>query len=113
MPPRLSTDVYRYVWDGRVQWLGYDPYVLEPDDPALRGLHTDETLLMNHPELADTVPSGAELFFRAVTALGESTRIMKVAILVCDVATVVVLLGWLADSRRTPWWVASGTLGIR
>jgi hypothetical protein len=105
MPPRLSTDVYRYVWDGRVQRLGYDPYVLEPDDPALRGLHTDETLLMNHPELPTPYPAGAELFFRAVTALGESARIMKVAILVCDVATVVVLLGWLADSRRTRWWV--------
>jgi len=105
MPPRLSTDVYRYVWDGRVQRLGYDPYVLEPDDPALRGLHTDETLLMNHPERPTPYPAGAELFFRAVTTLGESARIMKAAILVCDVATVVVLLGWLADSRRTRWWV--------
>src|SRR5262249_35165359 len=24
-PPRLSTDVYRYVWDGRLQRLGEDP----------------------------------------------------------------------------------------
>jgi Glycosyltransferase family 87 len=105
LPPRLSTDVYRYIWDGRVQRLGYDPYVLEPRDPALRGLHTDETLLMNHPELPTPYPAGAELFFRAVTTLGESARIMKAAMLVCDVATVAVLLGWLAESRRTRWWV--------
>src|SRR5882762_5759829 len=59
MPPRLSTDVYRYVWDGRVQRLGYGPYVLEPDDPALRGLHTDETLLMNHAERPTPYPAGA------------------------------------------------------
>ncbi len=105
LPPRLSTDVYRYIWDGRVQRLGYDPYVLEPRDPAHRGLHTDETLLMNHPDVPTPYPAGAELFFRAVTTVGESARIMKAAILVCDVATVVVLLGWLADSRRTRWWV--------
>ena len=24
--PRLSSDVYRYVWDGRLQRLGEDPY---------------------------------------------------------------------------------------
>src|SRR5262245_11340036 len=105
LPPRLSTDVYRYIWDGRVQRLGYDPYVLEPRNPALRGLHTDETILMNHPELPTPYPAGAELFFRAVTTLGESVRIMKAAMLVCDVATVVVLLGWLADWRRSRWWV--------
>jgi hypothetical protein len=105
LPPRLSTDVYRYVWDGRVQRLGYDPYVLEPRNPALRALHTDETVLMSHPELPTPYPAGAELFFRAVTTFSESARIMKAAILVCDVATVVVLLGWLADSRRSRWWV--------
>jgi alpha-1,6-mannosyltransferase len=105
LPPKLSTDVYRYVWDGRVQRLGYDPYVLEPGDPRFRGLHTDETLLMNHTELPTPYPAGAELFFRAVTTLGESARIMKAAIVACDVATVVVLLGWLADSRRSRWWV--------
>jgi hypothetical protein len=105
LPPKLSTDVYRYVWDGRVQRLGYDPYVLEPRDPALREVHTDDTLRMNHPELPTPYPAGAELFFRAVTTFGESARIMKVAILVCDVATVVILLGWLADSRKSRWWV--------
>ena len=105
LPPRLSTDVYRYVWDGRVQRLGYNPYVLEPRDPALRMVHTDETLLMNHPELPTPYPAGAELFFCAVTTFNESARTMKAAILVCDAATVVVLFGWLADSRKNRWWV--------
>jgi hypothetical protein len=105
LPPRLSTDVYRYIWDGRVQRLGYDPYVLEPGDPRLRALHTDETIFMNHRELPTPYPAGAELFFRAVTTFGESARTMKAAILVCDVATGVVLLGWLADLRKSRWWL--------
>jgi hypothetical protein len=33
-PPTLSTDVYRYVWDGRIQRLGYDPYIAHRRDSA-------------------------------------------------------------------------------
>ena len=105
MPPTLSTDVYRYVWDGRIQRLGYNPYLVVPSDIAYRQLHTPETRLMNHPELPTPYPAGAELFFRAVTALDESARAMKFAAVICDAACVAVLLLWLIDSGRNPWWV--------
>ena len=62
-PPTLSTDVYRYVWDGRIQRLGYDPYLVVPSDSAVRHLHTPETLLMNHPDFPTPYPAVAELFF--------------------------------------------------
>ena len=35
-PPFLSSDMYRYVWDGRVQIAGINPYRYIPADPALR-----------------------------------------------------------------------------
>ena len=105
MPPTLSTDVYRYLWDGRVQRLGSSPYVLVPSDSTLRHLHTAETLRMNFPDLPTPYPPAAELFFRAVTTLHESARALKSAIVLCDAAIVAVLLYWLAASRRSPWWV--------
>jgi alpha-1,6-mannosyltransferase len=37
-PPILSTDIYRYVWDGRVQAAGINPYRYIPADPALTSL---------------------------------------------------------------------------
>jgi hypothetical protein len=37
-PPFLSTDVYRYVWDGRVERAGVNPYRYLPADPALTPL---------------------------------------------------------------------------
>ena len=40
-PPLLSTDVYRYVWDGRVQGAGINPYQYVPADPALAALRDD------------------------------------------------------------------------
>src|SRR5215211_2454643 len=33
--PYLSTDVYRYVWDGRVQARGINPYRFSPSAPEL------------------------------------------------------------------------------
>src|SRR4051812_23190448 len=36
--PSLSDDVFRFLWDGRVQAAGINPYLYPPDDPALAGL---------------------------------------------------------------------------
>ncbi len=36
--PRTSDDFFRYIWDGRVQAAGIDPYRYAPGDPALIGL---------------------------------------------------------------------------
>ncbi|MCC3772705.1 glycosyltransferase 87 family protein, partial [Streptomyces sp. UNOC14_S4] len=36
--PRTSSDVYRYIWDGRVQAAGISPYDHVPADPALARL---------------------------------------------------------------------------
>ena len=105
MPPTLSTDVYRYVWDGRIQRLGYNPYLIVPSDRAHRELHTAETRLMNHPGLPTPYPAGAELFFRAAMTVRESARAMKLAVTICDAASVAVLLLWLINSGRNPWLV--------
>jgi hypothetical protein len=37
-PPRTSTDLYRYIWDGRVQAAGIDPYRYVPAAPQLARL---------------------------------------------------------------------------
>jgi hypothetical protein len=46
-PPRLSDDLYRYIWDGRVQAAGIDPYAYVPAARQLTGLR-DEFLW--HPD---------------------------------------------------------------
>jgi hypothetical protein len=51
MPPGSDDDIHRYVWDGRVQRLGYNPYIVVPSDPALAGLHTPETRTLNNPDV--------------------------------------------------------------
>src|SRR3989442_1079076 len=105
MPSGLDDDIHRYLWDGRVQRLGYNPYILVPSDPALAGLHTSETRTLNNPEVPSPYPAGAQLFFRAVTSIHESTFALKVAFVVCDMVIVFVLLDVLCCTRQGQHWV--------
>src|SRR5262249_54615595 len=41
-PDTLSDDIYRYIWDGRVQAAGINPYRYVPADPALAFLRDNE-----------------------------------------------------------------------
>jgi len=92
LPAGADDDIHRYVWDGRLQRLGYNPYLVVPSDPAVKGLHTAETRDLNNPDLPSPYPPGAQLFFRAVTAIRESTFALKVAFVVCDFAIAFLLL---------------------
>jgi alpha-1,6-mannosyltransferase len=104
-PPGPDDDVHRYLWDGRVQRLGYNPYIVVPGDPAVSGLHTPETRTLNNPEVPSPYPAGAELFFRAVTAIRESVFSLKVAFVLCDAMIAFVLLDILRRSEQATHWV--------
>jgi len=105
MAPGSDDDVHRYVWDGHVQRLGYNPYIVVPSDPALGGLHTPDTRTLNNPDVPSPYPAGAQLFFRAVTAIHESVFAFKIAFVVCDFAIVLVLLDVLRRSGPGEHWV--------
>src|SRR5437588_2807520 len=105
LPPGADDDIHRYVWDGRVQRLGYNPYILVPSDPALEGVHTPETRTLNNPYLPSPYPPGAELFFRSVTAIHESTFALKAAFVLCAWVIVLVLLDVLRSSQQGKHWV--------
>jgi hypothetical protein len=100
VPPGADDDIHRYVWDGRLQRLGYNPYVVVPSDPAVAGLHTPETRSLNNPDLPSPYPPGAQVFFRAITAIHESAFAMKVAFVLCDLVIVLVLIDLLRSTRQ-------------
>src|SRR5689334_13669027 len=103
--PGPDDDIHRYLWDGRVQRLGYNPYVVVPANPALDGLHTPETRLLNHPDLPSPYPPGAQLFFRGVTAIHESVLALKIAFVLCDLAIVLVLFDLLHRAGQGEHWI--------
>jgi len=105
MSPGSDDDIHRYVWDGRVQRLGYNPYLVAPSDPALARLHTPETRTLNNPDVPSPYPAGAQLFFRAVTTIHESVFALKIAFVACDFAIALILLDVLRRSGQGAHWV--------
>jgi hypothetical protein len=105
MPAGPDDDIHRYLWDGRIQRLGYNPYLVIPNDSALGALHTAETRTLNHPDLPSPYPPGAELFFRAVTAIHESVLALRVAFVFCNWVVVVILLNVLRRAGQGAHWV--------
>ncbi|MBI3515011.1 MAG: DUF2029 domain-containing protein [Proteobacteria bacterium] len=96
-PPVMSDDVYRYVWDGRVQSAGINPYRYMPGDPALDSLR-DPTIYpnINRKDYAPTIyPPGAQAIFLAITRLSESVVAMKLAMVGFEVAAVLLLFAML------------------
>ena len=81
------------------------PYTAVPSNPALRTLHTPETLTLNNPDVPSPYPPGAQLFFRAVTAIHESTFALRVACVGCELAILLVLLYILGSSPLGAHWV--------
>ena len=64
-PSVLSKDMYRYIWDGRVQQSGIDPYLHPPVADELKTLR-DNTIYpnINRKSYPTLYPAGAQLFFR-------------------------------------------------
>jgi hypothetical protein len=100
LPAGGDDDIHRYVWDGHLQRLGYNPYLVAPSDPATQGLRTPETRNLNNPELPSPYPPGAQLFFRGVTAIRETTFALKVAFVICAWLIVLMLLDVLRNTRQ-------------
>jgi len=93
-PPFLSSDVYRYVWDGRVMAAGINPYRYIPTDPHLASLR-DETIFprINRATYAPTIyPPAAEAIFFAVTRISERVTAMKLAMVAFEATAIWLLL---------------------
>jgi hypothetical protein len=100
--PYLSTDIYRYAWDGRVQAAGINPYRYLPAAPELAHLR-DEAVFpnINRPDYAVTIyPPAAQAVFLAITRiLGESVVAMKLGLIAFEALTVAALLAILGRLR--------------
>jgi hypothetical protein len=100
-PPYLSDDIYRYIWDGRVQAAGINPYRYIPAAPELTQLR-DATIYpkINRRDYAHTIyPPVAQVVFLLTTRISESVVWMKVTMLIFEmvaiwaIASLLTLLG--------------------
>jgi hypothetical protein len=96
-PPLLSTDLYRYVWDGRVQAAGINPYLFVPADANLQPLR--DAAIFPHINRADyavtAYPPLAQMFFFLVTRIAETTTMMRLAMVGCEIVTMALIVDLL------------------
>ena len=99
----ISTDINRYVWDGRVQAAGINPYRFLPANPALQSLRDDDIYPeINRKTYARTIyPPLDQVVFYLVTRVSEDLTVMKAAMLAFDGLAIWALLR-LLKSRDVP-----------
>ena len=100
--PFLSDDLYRYYWDGKVQYAGINPYRYPADAPELvrlRDVHWEE---INHRDMPTLYPPLAQAAFLAVYALGKSPWGYRVAFLLFDLGLILVLMRLAHELRALP-----------
>ena len=103
-PDTLSDDIYRYVWDGRVQAAGINPYRYVPADPALAFLRDNKIYLhINRADYAPTIyPPVAQMIFFLVSRIQESVTAMKLAMMGFEAVTIGAILAWLRRDGLPP-----------
>lgn len=105
-PPVLSDDLHRYLWDGRVQAAGINPYVYPPRAPELAPLR-DEAVWprINRPSAPTIYPPAAQAVFAGAWWLGLRTpATWKLVTAAADIAAMLLLtrlLRALGRDRRT------------
>jgi alpha-1,6-mannosyltransferase len=106
-PPFLSDDIYRYVWDGRVQAARINPYRHIPADPVLADLRDDKIYpRINRRDYAATMyPPLAQFIYFLTTRISESVTWMKATILLFEVVTIWALLQLLTSFGLPRQWV--------
>ncbi len=91
--PVLSDDVYRYLWDGRVNSAGINPYQFTPDSNELKSLR-DETIYpkINFPEIATVYPPLSQFYFLINEWIGGNLLSWKLLLLMMEVLVWVLLI---------------------
>jgi Glycosyltransferase family 87 len=138
-PPQNSTDLYRYIWDGKVQAAGIDPYSYSPASTHLDGLRNDflwypsaqycvrhpsgyftsGCTRINRPIVHTIYPPVAEAYFLGVHYLPQgsvsSTPIQATTAGFAVLTTVLLLFGLRRlrrDMRMAALWSWCPTVGL-
>src|SRR5215213_9035293 len=96
-PPYLSDDIYRYIWDGRVQAAGINPYRYIPAAPELAHLRDDAIYpKINRRDYSHTIyPPVAQVVFLLTTRISESVVWMKLTMLIFEMVAIWAIAGLL------------------
>lgn len=107
--PALSDDFYRFVWDGRIQQLGINPFDFTPNQ--LIKQHSDSLLqnifpYLNSPNYYSVYPQFCQSIFKIASGIGGDSLnhtiiVLKSAIFLSELGTIFLLKSLLSTRNNT------------
>lgn len=99
--PSTSPDVYRYVWEGKVIYNGFNPYQYSPESNELKDLRDDVYSKVTFKHMSAIYPPAAQLtFLLAYTISGNNLTGLKLIYLLCEIVTMIFLLKLLHLKKK-------------
>jgi rSAM/selenodomain-associated transferase 2 len=96
LPYPVGNDVFRYVWEGCIQNLGFNPFNYSPLSPVLAEIAQGELSAIwqqiNHPEFSAAYPPVALLLFRFFAWLNPDPFFFKAAMVGFDIGVMILLM---------------------
>ncbi len=94
LPMQSGDDIWRYLWEGHIQNLGFSPFHHAPDATALLEHRTAWWSQINHLDVSAIYPPLTQWGFRGLAAISTSVVLFKIGFVLAD------LLICLLLSRR-------------
>jgi len=96
LPMYPGDDIWRYLWEGTIQNLGFNPYELAPNARELIPYRLEWWSQINHPRVSAIYPPLTQLGFRGLAAISPSFILFKSSFAIADLLTC-----WLLTKRFT------------
>ena len=104
LPLSPNDDINRYIWEGRIQNAGFNPFRYAPASPALALLRGGEWRFVNHKELPAIYGPLSELVFRLCSRVSRSPFFFKLVFILFDLGVVLFLIllmrAWSMEPRH-------------
>jgi alpha-1,6-mannosyltransferase len=97
-----SDDVYRYIWEGKVLYNGFNPYQHPPGDPALIPLYSKDlpAKVTFHNFAAIYPPLSQMIFVVNYVFSGEKDTALKFIFLLCEAVTLIFITLLLKERKK-------------
>lgn len=116
LPPSLSDDVFRYVWDGEMVNAGVNPYLHAPSSPAVADPRDALWRRLPHRDVPTVYPPLALALFSIAARLPAPVWALKLLLTLADLATCGLLLGIARrleiPASRTIWYAWSPLVAL-
>jgi alpha-1,6-mannosyltransferase len=100
--PAMSTDVYRYVWEGRIIAHGFNPFGHPPDAPQLRFLRDGDYDRVSHKHMVTIYPPLSQGLFALAAWAWADPRAQKLVFVLFDLGVILVIGALLRQRSQNP-----------